>query len=114
MGFLDRLFGRKKRQPKDDGIYFYVRCKHCERVLHTRLNPKTELARTENGFKVRKEMSDDRCFRRLRLTATFDRRYQVLNAEVDGGILIDRATWDAEKNEPRRRPSPSVESAPDL
>ena len=114
MGFFDRLFKRKPPAPKDDGIYFYVRCNNCGRVLHTRLNPKTELARTGSGFEVRKNMMDDRCFRRLKLTATFDSNYRVLQSEVDHGTLIDRATWLAEKDQPRRPPSPSVEEAPNL
>lgn len=69
MGFLDRLFGRKKQEPKDEGIYFYVRCNNCDRVLHTRLDPKTQLAQTEKGYEVHKEMRDDRCFKRIVLTA---------------------------------------------
>ncbi|MGB0387286.1 MAG: hypothetical protein ACPGWR_20900 [Ardenticatenaceae bacterium] len=114
MGFLDRLFGRKKQVPKDNGIYFYVRCQNCDRVLHTRLDPKRELWPTENGFKVRKEMRDDRCFRQIILSATFDRSYQVLTSDVTGGLIIDRQTWQAEKELPRRPPAPPIESASDL
>ena len=114
MGFFDRLFKRKPPKPTDDGIYFYVRCNHCERVLHTRLNPKTELSRTDSGFEVRKNMMDDRCFRRLKLTAVFDSNYRVLQSEVDHGTFIDRATWLAEKDQRRRPQSPSVEESPNL
>jgi hypothetical protein len=100
MGFLDRLFGKKP--PQDEGIYFYVRCTHCQRVLHTRLDPQHQLSpRDEGGYEVHKEMMDDRCFRRLTLHATFDAQRTVLDASVDGGTLIDRAQWESEKDLPR-------------
>jgi hypothetical protein len=114
MGFLNRLLGKKESAPKDDGIYFYVRCANCERVLHTRLDPQRDLQATdEGGFEVRKEMTDDRCFRRIVLEASFDSKRNVVNAEVQGGKLIDRDTWEAEKNLPRR-PEPEPDPAQDL
>lgn len=109
MGFLDRLFGKKPTAPADNGIYFYVRCNHCERVLHTRLNPQSDLSENEDGFEVQKEMMDDRCFRRLTLSATFDRQRRVQRAEVTGGTLIPREVWEAEKNLPRRPAPPPAE-----
>lgn len=107
MSFLDRLLGRRG-EPRDEGIYFYLRCTHCERVLHTRLDPKQQLSpRDGGGYEIRKELMDDRCFRRLLLAATFDSSYQLIEAKVEGGALIDRATWEAERGLPRRPPSPA-------
>ncbi len=114
MGFLDRLFGRKKQEPKDEGIYFYVRCDNCERVLHTRLDPKTQLVRTNDGFSVHKDLRDDRCFRHLILTATFDRGLNVTSSDMTGGTIISRETWLAEKDLPRRPPSVTPEEETDL
>ncbi len=110
MGFLDRIFGRKTSEPQDEGIYFYVRCDNCGRVLHTRLDPERELTRRdEGGYEVRKEMLDDRCFRPITLLATFNESRQPVNVDVRGGTLIDRETWEAEKDLPRRPPSESDE-----
>lgn len=103
MNFLKNLFGGGSAQPQDDGIYFYVRCSNCKRVLHARLNAANDLSlNDEGGYEVRKEMMDDRCFRRITLTAHFDARRQLLNKEVVGGEFIDKATWLAEKELPRR------------
>lgn len=115
MGFLERLFGRKPSAPKDSGIYFYARCNHCERVLHTRLDPERELSPSESGgYEIRKEMMDDRCFRRLYLTAIFDGSKQLVSSELQGGTLIDRAIWEAEKDLPRRPPVSDSEADGDL
>jgi hypothetical protein len=113
MSFLDRLFGRGKSEPADAGIYFYVRCANCGRVLHTRLDPERELSSTGEGYEVRKEMMDDRCFRPIFLNATFDGRRNVIDVEVEGGTLIDRQTWEAEKDLPRR-PEPPEDPPEDL
>ncbi len=113
MGFLDRLLGKKQPAPADDGIYFYVRCDFCRRVLHTRLDPQRELTASEGGYQARKEMMDDRCFRRIYLDVTFDSRHKATNVEVEGGTLIDRETWEHEKDLPRR-PTPPAESTQDL
>ncbi len=115
MGFLNRLLGKKPETPKDAGLYFYVRCKHCDRVLHTRIDAERELTpRDEGGYELRKEMMDDRCFRRFYLTATFDSSKRPSSVEVQGGTLIDRATWEAEKDLPRRPPLPEAEPDGDL
>lgn len=106
MNFLQRLFGGKPQPPKDEGIYFYVRCKNCGRVLHARLHPGNDLsAGEEGGYDIRKEMMDDRCFRRLTLTAHFDDNRRLLNSNIEGGEFIDKATWLAEKDLPRRPPA---------
>ena len=102
MGFLDRLLGRSQPEPKDDGIYFYVRCDNCQRVLHTRLNPQTDLSAGDSGFEIRKELMDDRCFRRMTLYATFDSNRRLLHTEVTGGQQISREVWEAEKDLARR------------
>ncbi len=113
MGFLDRLFGKKQAAPHDGGIYFYVRCDKCGRVLHTRLDPERELSpRDEGGYEVKKEMMDDRCFRRIFLLATFDEGKRSQGVEVRGGSLIERSTWEAEKDLPRR--PAATESSEDL
>jgi hypothetical protein len=105
MGFFNRLFGRKEAAPTDKGIYFYVRCSNCKR----------DLQQTDDGtYEIHKEMTDDRCFRRIQFDATFDGSRKLVRTEVHGGKLIDRATWEAEKDLPRRPPEPEGESAENL
>ena len=59
MDFLKRLFGGNPT-PSDNGIYFYVRCDNCGRVLHTRLNPGNDLSLSdEGGYIVRKDEQQD-------------------------------------------------------
>lgn len=112
MGFLDRLRGRST--PKDDGIYIYARCGRCGRVVHTRLNPQHELTPRDGGFESRKSLTDDRCFRPFSLYATFDAQRRLIATEIDGGEVIDRATWEAERDLPRRPPSPPPSHGADL
>ncbi len=110
MNFLKNLFGGKQEDPPDTGRYFYVRCTHCQRVLHTRLHPQNDLSlREDDGYEVHKEMMDDRCFRRITLHATFDSNKNLLTTDVMGGVFIDKETWLAEKDLPRRPPEPEGE-----
>jgi hypothetical protein len=106
MNFLKRLFGGGSQPNQDNGIYFYVRCKNCRRVLHTRLHPGNDLsAGEEGGYEVRKEMMDDRCFRRIILIARFDDNRRLITQELEGGDFIDKDTWLAEKDLPRLPPT---------
>ena len=105
MGFLDKLFGGKPEAPVDNGIYIYARCDSCGRVVHTRLDPEPDLIADGEGFRRRKTLIDDRCFRRIPMIATFDHNKKLTSLELQGGTRIDRETWLAEKDAPRRPPS---------
>lgn len=116
MSFLRKLFGGgKPKEPEDAGLYLFVRCDNCGAVLHTRADPERDATRSGSGWHLTKEMMDDRCFRLIYADVEFDANRQVVQGEVKGGTIIDRATWLAEKDLPRggsRRP-PAAPVPPD-
>lgn len=103
MSFLKKLFGGgQAREPEDTGLYLYVRCDNCGAVLHTRADPERDAERTPSGWHLRKEMMDDRCFRLIYADVDFDRERNVVGGDVEGGTIITREEWLADKDRPRR------------
>lgn len=96
MGFLRKLFGQSS-QPKDDGLYFYVRCGNCGRALRIRVNKQADLLPDwdRGGYSLTKEMMDDKCFRLMRAEMTFDSSLKVTSQTIEGGAFITREEYEA-------------------
>lgn len=102
MSFLSRLFGGGKgAQPSDKGIYIHARCGNCGRVVRVRFDREHDLNAVGGGYEVHKTLVDDRCFRPFSLDVSFDGKRRLVEAQVEGGELIDEGTWRAEKALPR-------------
>lgn len=98
MGFLKKLFGGQSA-PADDGLYFYVRCGNCERVLRIRVNKKNDLLSDwdRGGYTLTKEMMDDKCFRLMRAEIAFDQNFNITSQTIEGGQFITREEYEASK-----------------
>jgi hypothetical protein len=97
MGFLRRLFGGGEPRPAggDDGFFVYVRCDQCGAAVRLRLHKQHDLNDAEEGYVWHKTIVDSRCFRPMVTVARFDRDYQLLEAEIDGGHFIGREEYEA-------------------
>ncbi len=83
-----------------DGVYLYCRCKNCGEAVAVRLNKRNDLSREEGGpgtFFVRKEVMDNRCFRLMQAEAWFDDSYRVVTADIEGGTLLTREEYEADR-----------------
>jgi hypothetical protein len=92
MDFLRRLFGGE-RHPADDALHLYVRCSHCGAPVHVRINLRNDLLAEYGddlveGYRLIKEIMDDRCFRLMRAELVFDRNRRELERTIAGGEFI--------------------------
>lgn len=104
MGFLRKLFGggeSKQTSGSDStGFFFYVRCDHCGSVVRLRINKEWDLNRSANGFVWHKTIVDSRCFRQMPTVVHFDKNYQVVQADIQGGGIISQSDYEAATAKP--------------
>lgn len=108
MGFWKRLLGGsdKRAAPPADpqGIYLYARCDHCGAVVRVRADKQYDLLQAESGYVWNKTIVDSRCFRRMTTVVTFNRQYQVVQAEIQGGRYVTEADYQAYLQPPTAPP----------
>lgn len=102
MGFFKRLLSGGGSAPSTDdtGLHVYVKCKHCGAPVHVRINLQNELAAdygdtAAEGYQVVKEITDDRCFRRMRAELHFDARKRETSREIEGGEFISEEAYES-------------------
>ena len=99
MGFLDKLgslFSGSRQE--DDAIHLYVQCDKCGARLDIRVDKQYDLLPDYEGggaYLLRKEMMDDSCFTLMYAEIHFDRQYNIIASEVQGGRLISRDEFEA-------------------
>ena len=115
MGLMDALKGLfgfgGSNGSVDRGVYMYVQCNRCQDVVRVRINMSSEaseisdepeddedLSGLEYGgakYIVSKGVVDSKCFRPMKLRVLFDSRRKQVDQAVDGGTVVDQATWEA-------------------
>ncbi len=96
MGFLKKLFGGSGEYVDTDGIYFYAKCDNCGVIVKVRASKQNDLSRTNGGYEWHKTIVDNRCFRRMQTVVTFDRNYNITDAQLIGGEYVTEAEYEAE------------------
>jgi hypothetical protein len=110
MGWLKRLFGGGDGEQSDDrGLHLYIKCNRCGSPVHVRIDMQNELAAdygdtAAEGYAVVKEITDDRCFRRMRAELHFDARRRETSRQIEGGTFISAEEYEALCAE-RQRPT---------
>ena len=117
MSFWKRLLGgsNKKGASAADpqGIYLYARCDNCGAVVRVRADKQHDLQQTESGYVWHKTIVDSHCFRRMTTVVTFDRQYQVVQAEIQAGRYVMEADYQAYLQPPAAAlPEDEGENAP--
>lgn len=95
MGFLKRLFGGNQPYEDKQGIYLYVVCDNCGSRLQVRVDKQYDLNRQEGGYVWHKSLVDGKCFRPMATTVAFDRNYELVEAEIEGGRYVSQAEYEA-------------------
>lgn len=113
MGFLKKLFGGGAQTPEDRGIHMYIKCQRCGAPVHVRIDPHNELAAEygdseAEGYQVVKEITDDRCFRRMRAELHFDARRRETSRELEGGDFITAEEYETLRAERQAKPRTNV------
>ncbi len=100
MGFLNKLGSLfSGGGERDDAIHLYVQCDKCGAKLDIRVDKQHDLMPDYEGggvYFLRKEMLDDQCFTLMYADVHFDRQYNIIASEVQGGRLISREEFEAE------------------
>jgi len=112
MDLLKRLFGRDddKKHHDPQGIYLYVECDRCGAQVRVRADKKYDLNRTEDGFTWHKTIVDSKCFQQIPTVVHFDRNYNVVDSEIEGGHYITKEAYEAPAEpEPAAEPSETEE-----
>lgn len=100
MDFLRRLFGGGAGKPTEDALHLYVRCNRCGALVHVRVHPYNDMAveydERENidGYRLRKEIMDSRCFRLMYADLAFDRNRREISRSIEGGEFISREEYE--------------------
>ena len=100
MGFLKKLFGGDSPDKPlaaaagDDGFFVYVQCDHCGAKVRLRIHKQHDLNNTAEGYIWHKTIVDNRCFRQIPTVATFDRSFNLINANIEGGRFISREEYE--------------------
>ena len=97
MNFLKKLFGGDGER-NDRGMYFYVSPHRCDDVLRVRVDMSNDLSQRDDGsgYWVRKLASGGnyKC-NQVELTFFFDSNRRLVDQEIDGGKLVDKAAYDS-------------------
>ncbi|MDX1686981.1 MAG: hypothetical protein R3248_03275 [Candidatus Promineifilaceae bacterium] len=111
MDLLKRLFGLGDNKGHHDpqGIYLYVECDRCGAQVRVRADKKYDLNRTEEGYTWHKTIVDSKCFQQIPTVVHFDRDYNVVESEIEGGHYITKEAYEAPA-EPEPAPEEAEES----
>lgn len=99
MSFLKRIFGgedpSKKSSTGSEGFFFYVQCDNCGKKVRLRILKQYELNYSDDGYVWHKTIVDSRCFREIQAVVHFDNKYNVTNADINGGQQISQEDYEA-------------------
>jgi hypothetical protein len=92
MQWLRRLFGGQSAAA-DPALHLYVRCNNCGAGVHVRIHLYNDLsieygATDVDGYTLRKEIMDSRCFRLMHAELRFDKSRRELSRTIEGGTFI--------------------------
>jgi hypothetical protein len=103
---LKGLFGSSdgNRDDDDDGeaFYLYIECERCKDTVAVRVNRRNELSQefnpstgTVTSFRYQKGIVDQRCFRPIHVTLTFDSNQREEMRDIAGGRFLSREEYRA-------------------
>jgi hypothetical protein len=101
MGFLDKLKSLFSSQAGQDpmALWLYVKCKRCGTPVAVRVNLRNDPSLDEdgNGYILRKEIMDDKCFALMRAEISFDLQRKIVDKTIEKGEFITAEEYNAAK-----------------
>ncbi|CAA9306601.1 MAG: hypothetical protein AVDCRST_MAG93-4948 [uncultured Chloroflexia bacterium] len=123
MGFLRRLFGGGGGEvPSEKNVmHLYIKCKRCGTPVHVRVNLNNDLQAdygdtAAEGYRLNKDVMDDRCFQLMHLEIDFDSRRKETGRTLNGGTFTTQEEWEqweAERKEKRMNAAASGPASKD-
>ncbi len=103
MGFLDQLKSAFKSASRSDSyvMWLYVKCKRCGTPVAVRVDLRNDpsLDDETDGYILRKEIMDDKCFTLMRAEIRFDSQRKITEQTIEKGEFITRKEYEAAKND---------------
>jgi len=90
MGFLGKILGKP---IEDSALWLYVRCNKCGAKARVRISLANDLSMEDDGYILRKEIMDNRCFQLMCAELHFDERRRIVSREITGGEFISAEEW---------------------
>lgn len=85
--------------PGDDGLYVYIKIRRTGEIVSLRLHKGNDISQDDEGrFFVRKLIMGQRSFDKVEATLYFDSNYHVIDSEMSGGEVVDKAAFDAQQS----------------
>jgi hypothetical protein len=98
---LGNMLMGKSFGSDDIGMYYYVRCNRCGEVVRVRINPMNDLSAKEDGegLFTHKTVVGQRCYNRIEADFYYDSKRKLMNSQISGGTLVDKAAYEADQQE---------------
>ncbi len=95
----------------DEGIYFYVKLDRTGEIVQIRLSPRQDLVPDYNKgtYFSRKSITGPETFARAEAIFYFDEGKSFVNAEIDGGSVVEKEEYDAQH---QNREGPKTDTDP--
>jgi hypothetical protein len=96
MSFLDSLKSMFTPPADPNALWLYVKCKRCGTPVAVRVDLRNDpsLDDESNGYVLRKEIMDDKCFALMRAEIKFDARRNIIEKKIDKGEFITQDEYD--------------------
>ena len=105
MSFFKRIVsslvgGGSASSGGDKGFFVYIRITRSGEVVRLRLRPGYDISQDDHGQPfTRKLIVGQRSFDRCEAVIYFDKSYQVINSDLEGGEIVSQAEWDEQQAE---------------
>jgi hypothetical protein len=98
MGFLNSLKSIFSAPASGDpnALWLYVKCKRCGSPVAVRVDLRNDPSHDDesDGYILRKEIMDDKCFTLMRAELRFDARRNVIEQTIDKGEFITQEEYE--------------------
>lgn len=98
MGFLNSLKSIFSAPPSGDpnALWLHVKCKRCGTPVAVRVDLRNDPSHDDesDGYILRKEIMDDKCFTLMRAEIRFDARRNVTKQTIDKGEFITQEEFE--------------------
>jgi len=110
MGFLNSLKSMFTAPADPMTLWLYVKCKRCGSPVAVRVDLRNDPSHDDesDGYILRKEIMDDKCFTLMRAEIRFDARRNVTEQTMDKGVFITEAEYVEMTNEQTLAPNASA------
>ncbi len=101
MSFLKSLKSIFATPSNPNVLWLYVKCKHCGTPVAVRVDLRNDpsLDDESDGYILRKEIMDDKCFTLMHAELKLNARHDVTEKTIDKGEFITEKEFLAMRNE---------------